>query len=298
MTGILTLVLILSDAALAGGLPRVEYVPPSDADNASSRRANGNGALSDANRPEPHSPPSVEQEADSAAPAPGESKAQQPGPDPSPSEDNGEPDPPIKPFTQTFRFTTSGWPFGIGAERTLAPAGDGTWMMQLKASNWLGEIRETTRFRWRGCLPQTLSWEYQRSGLGQDRRASIVVDPETQTVEVNEKDKPSQSYSLSGPATDKVSQVLALQCMLKHGERPLQFPVADEDGVEQVRYVIRGEERIKTPAGRIKALRLEQVREQDTGRSTLLWFAPERDHALVRLLQREGGDQHQLIIQD
>lgn len=208
------------------------------------------------------------------------------------------PAPPIAPFTQRFRFTTSGLPFGIGAERTLAAAGDGTWIMQLKARNWLGEIRETTRFRWNGCLPETLSWEYQRTGLGANRRAAIVIDPDKGTVEVTERDRPPRSYPLPGPSTDKVSQVLALQCMLERGERPLRFPVADEDGVEQVRYVIRARERIETPAGRLPVLRLELIREPDSGRTTTLWFAPGMNHALVRMVQQEDDHRHQLTIQD
>lgn len=222
------------------------------------------------------------------------------GPDPdtsSSSSPDGTPAP-VSPFTQTYRFTTSGLPFGIGAERTLAPAGDGTWIMQLKARNWLGEIRETTRFRWNGCLPETLSWEYQRNGLGSDRHAAITVDPEAGTVQVEEKDKPSHSYSLPEPATDKVSQVLALQCMLERGQQELQFAVADEDGVEQVRYVVREREKVETPAGEVRALRLEQIRDPDSERSTMLWFAPAMDYTLVRMVQQEDGNRHQLTLQD
>ena len=69
--------------------------------------------------------------------------------------------------------------------------------------------------------------------------------------------------------------------------------MADRRGVKQYRFEKQGEEVVKTPLGKVKAIKVARIREGDSKRRTSIWFAPEWGYALVKLHQREdrgGGE--------
>ena len=54
---------------------------------------------------------------------------------------------------------------------------------------------------------------------------------------------------------------------------------------------------ILSEAGVLLAVRVERQRDAASERQTVLWFSPSHDYNLVRLLQVEDGDHHELNIQ-
>lgn len=168
--------------------------------------------------------------------------------------------------------------------------------MELLARNWLGEIRETTVFDWQDCTPVSTRWAYTREGLGQKRRSVLQLD-RAENIAVSRRGDRQREYAIEQDTTDKLSQTLALQCLLEQGaSESLVLDVADEREREQVTYAIGEEEWLETEAGRVRAVRVERVREADSPRQTLLWFAPDYQHALVRLVQIEDDKRHQMDI--
>lgn len=45
-------------------------------------------------------------------------------------------DPPVAAFKTEYRLKAAGFPFTVGATRSLTPAGDGAWKMEVLASNF------------------------------------------------------------------------------------------------------------------------------------------------------------------
>lgn len=203
--------------------------------------------------------------------------------------------PPIKAFSQSFKLTSSGVPFSIKAERRLRVDADGNWHMKVSADNWLGEITEDTIFSWDECIPQSSYYGYKRVGLGKERRAEVHLNRGTGEARVV-KAKKENVYPITTATTDKLSQTLALQCMLSRGDMALELDIADERGLDRIQYRREGEEWLKTPAGKIRAVKLERVRDTDSDRRTLLWFARDHDYSLVQMIQEEDGKQHTLVI--
>ena len=203
--------------------------------------------------------------------------------------------PPIQPFSQSFKLTSSGVPFSIKAERRLRVDKNGNWHMKVSADNWLGEITEDTIFSWDDCIPQSSYYGYKRVGLGKERRAEVHMNRGTGEARVI-KAKKENVYPITAATTDKLSQTLALQCMLSRGDMALELDIADERGLDRIQYRREGEEWLKTPAGKIRAVKLERVRDSGSDRRTLLWFARDYDYSLVQMIQEEDGKQHTLVI--
>lgn len=198
-------------------------------------------------------------------------------------------------FRQEFRLSSSGVPISIAAERRLRQLDDGTWQMEVEAGALIGKVREITEFRWDQCTPQTTRYSYLREGLGQKRKALLVLDRETGTALATRTNGQQRQYPIADSTTDKLSQTLALQCMLSRGDTDLVVDVADDKGREQQRYRRDGEEVLQTPAGALRTVRLVRERS-DNDRKTWLWFATDHNFALVKLVQEEDNQRHEMLI--
>lgn len=198
-------------------------------------------------------------------------------------------------FHQEFRLSSSGVPISITAERRLSQLENGLWQMEVEAGALIGKVREVTEFRWNQCTPQTTRYTYLRQGLGQKRKALLVLDRESGTALAVRANGQRREFPIADSTTDKLSQTLALQCMLSRGDPELVVDVADEKGREQLRYRRDGEELLQTPAGPLQTVRLVRERN-DSSRQTWLWFAPEHNFALVKLVQEEDNQRHEMLI--
>ena len=204
-------------------------------------------------------------------------------------------EPGVAPFTLAYSFSGSGVPFSISAERTLKAIGNGQWEMQIRAKNLLGEIRETTRFTWHECVPRSHYYGNYRRGLGREREAALVLDHNNGRATLTRNGEFSRDFEIGRDTTDILSQTLALQCLLQRGGTgATTLDVASERRREPMTYQRLGEERVRTPAGRFNTVKLERVRDDDSGRRTLLWFAPELDYTLVKMIQENGDDEYEL----
>src|SRR5690606_428713 len=204
-------------------------------------------------------------------------------------------EPPVAPFKQTFVLTSTGVPFSITAERRLKADHNGIWHMNVSADNWLGEITESTAFSWQSCVPQSSQYRYKRVGLGKEKYAVVAFDQAAGEAHVRRDDK-RKSYPITGTTTDKLSQTLALQCMLSRGDMALELDIADESGLDRIQYRRVGEEVLNTPAGKFSTVKVERVRETGSDRETLMWFATDQQYALVQMVQREDDKPHTLVI--
>ncbi len=198
-------------------------------------------------------------------------------------------------FHQEFRLSSSGVPLSINADRRLRQLDNGLWQMELEAGALIGRVREVTQFRWHQCTPQTTRYSYLREGLGQKRMALLELDRESDTALSTRANGERREYPIADSTTDKLSQTLALQCMLNRGDTHLVIDVADEKGREQQHYQRDGEEVLQTPEGPLRTVRLVRERS-DSSRQTWLWFATDHNFALVKLVQEEDNQRHEMLI--
>lgn len=205
---------------------------------------------------------------------------------------------PVSAFTHEYRLKSQGIPFSLTATRSLKPLKDGGWELEVRARNWLGEIRETARFAWQGCTPQSRYYGYLRRGLGTRKEAKVHLDREAGQAASERTDKATRHYAIDTDTTDELSLSLALQCHLQQGSTQITLPVADERSMKHQQYLVVGEERVKIDGQRLKTLKVQRLREKDSKRQTYLWFAPAYDYALVKLLQHNEDGDHKMTLKE
>ena len=206
---------------------------------------------------------------------------------------------PLAPVSAVYSLSGGGFPFTIRAERTVERHDNGDWEMVIRAGNLLGEVRETSRFRWQeDCLPRSHYYGYLRRGLGMRREAHVRISPDDGQARIKRHDRDETTLEITPTTTDQLAQGLALQCMVARGDTEMELDVINERRLETMKYRALPHERVPTRMGRMDAIPVERVRDDDSERSTTMWFAPEMDHALVRMVQDDDGDRFELQIRE
>ena len=199
----------------------------------------------------------------------------------------------LLPFSATYEAEFSG--FGVTAERKLSgtPA---SWRLDFSAHSMFAKIEEYSRFAQQGeqLIPQ--HYDYQKSGLGRDRHTALSFEDNASRV-VNVYDKSRSIDKAPANIQDKISYQLQLAMDVANKKSPLKYQVADGKRIREYEFRIAGKEKLKTPMGVIETVKVERVRGKDAERVTNIWFAPEWNFALVKLMQQEdNGKSYQITL--
>lgn len=185
------------------------------------------------------------------------------------------------------------------AVRRLEPQPDGTWLYRFDVDSFIADIEESLHFRWENNQVVPLRYRYKLSGLMiSDRERSIDFNRDTQTVSGHfEGDK--FQMDLKENALGPLGYQLQLMQDLKAGKREMTYSVIDDGDYDENRFAVIGEESLKTALGELNTLKAEKIRDPGSKRETLMWFAPELDYLLVRLVQVESdGTRYEIKIKD
>ena len=202
----------------------------------------------------------------------------------------------LSPFKATYQ---SEWDVGFSlsgeAVRKLAQLDNG-WQLSLKASALAASIDESSKlyFSPQGVRPE--AYRYQRKVFGKKRSAALDFDWNNNSVSNSVNDQPWQMEIPTG-TLDKLSYQLQLRIDLIEDKTPLQYQVADGGRLKDYKFVREGQETVNTPAGEYQAVKVRRDRGPDSNRETWLWFAPELNYQLVKLLQTEkDGKSYSLVL--
>ena len=163
----------------------------------------------------------------------------------------------------------------------------------------IADISERLHFRWDNNTVVPLSYRYELSGfMIRERKRELDYDWEKGVVSgVYE----GESFTLELPegAMDPVGYQLQLRQDLKAGKTRMQYLVTDKGSFDQDEFAVIGEEVLDTRVGRVTAVKLEKVRAPGSKRETLMWFVPEMDYLLVKLVQVEkDGSRYEINVEE
>lgn len=178
------------------------------------------------------------------------------------------------------------------AERHLIRKDDGSYRLNvsLEASMVgvrLGELEQSSEFELTDerLVPQ--KYTYVVSGITSSND-SVDFDWENGTA-LSQEDEQSWQLELGPHTLDQLSYQLALAMTLRAGdwaaEDVFEFELVDGDELEIQRYRLLGEEVTETPLGRLNTVKLERIREDDSGRATNIWFAKDWHYLLTTIEQ-------------
>lgn len=189
--------------------------------------------------------------------------------------------PQLKPFRATYSASLNGMPLGANISLELS-GGQPEWTLALAGSSALVKYREETRFRWQDCAAMPVRYRYDFSGFGISRKLWLDFNHATRRV-TGESRKGPLSYAVGDDVTDELSLTMIARCRFANGSPLATFNVATTKGLRQLSYRMVARETVKTPWGKVEALRVERVRNEDDKRQSTLWIAPSLDYVMVKM---------------
>ncbi|HZY33120.1 MAG TPA: DUF3108 domain-containing protein [Rhodanobacter sp.] len=195
-------------------------------------------------------------------------------------------------FTAVYDVSQGGSPMGQ-ATVSLRAVGNGEWIYSkdVKGTGGLAallsaSVTESSRFRWKGDVPETISYDYQLQAAVKQKQRHLTVDWAKKQVTVDEGKGP-QTYPSSPGMVERNTLALALGLALRDGKQQVALPVAVRQEVQVQNFKVTGKETVKVPAGSFDAERIDRT---DADRGFSAWYAPERYPLPVKLSQHDGGD--------
>jgi hypothetical protein len=195
-------------------------------------------------------------------------------------------------FTATYNVSQGGSPMGQ-ATVSLRAAGNGEWIYSkdVKGTGGLAallgaSVTESSRFRWKGDVPEAISYDYQLQAAVKQKQRHLTVDWAKRQVTVDEGKGP-QTYPSSPGMVERNTLALALGLALRDGKQQVALPVAVRQEVQVQNFKATGKETVKVPAGSFDAERIDRT---DADRGFSAWYAPGRYPLPVKLSQHDGGD--------
>ncbi len=205
----------------------------------------------------------------------------------------------LQPYSASYTADWKQVPISGTAGRSLKALDNGRWELDFEASMLVASLKETSTLRMESDAFLPLTYRFDRSGLGKSKQVELDFDWTEKQVLGNDRGEPVR-FPLNRGLMDKSTYQLVLQHDVAAGKQSVSYQVIDGDEIETYDFRVLGEERVRTKAGLIDAIKVERVRDPtQSSRKTVLWFAKDWNYLLVRLHQVEkDGKEYQIMLKD
>ena len=206
----------------------------------------------------------------------------------------------LSPYSATYSASLSkGIKLNGAGKRELTEQGNGVWLYRTEVDSFIADINESLIFRWDNGQVVPLRYRYELSGLMiSDRKQAIDFDWQAGIASGHQRGDAFE-LELKDGTLDPLGFQLQLHQDLKAGKRDVTYQVLDKGDYDEDRFAVLDEETLNLNGRSITALKAEKVRDDDSKRETLMWFDPQQDYLLVRLLQVEpDGSEYELRLKE
>jgi hypothetical protein len=197
------------------------------------------------------------------------------------------------PYTAHYQVRRNGSPLGEATVVLKAVGGGRTeFVSNTSGSEGLAALTgativERSLLRWHNGAPETVTWNYSQKVAWKSRERSLSVDAAGGRLDLRDKDR-RWSPPYKPGVIDRHAVTVALMGDLAAGRSgELRYLVPDKDELQAWVFRTGASERLDTPMGPQRVLRVERVRESGGGRSTTMWLAQDRNFIPIRVLQKE-----------
>lgn len=195
-------------------------------------------------------------------------------------------------FTAHYRVLQGGQPIGDATVTLVTDAnGEATYRKDVKGTAGLAALlgastTETSHFRWRGSVPEAISYDYRFRSAGKNKTRQLRVDWPANQVSVDE-GRHHETYAAQRGMVERNTLSLAIGLALADGKQDIALPVAVRQKVENQAFHVAATEAVQVPAGRFDAKRVER---NDADKDFSAWYVPDRYPLPVKLAQSDGGN--------
>jgi len=211
--------------------------------------------------------------------------------------------PPIATYKAHFKVYVSGIKMGE-IERSLKKHKNGLYEQSslIYTTGLLSVFRgdrfeEHSYWRWQNntLVPQRYTYSYTGTSRG-DVYEQLDFDWKKMTV-ASLRDGKTTVLDIKPGVVDKLSYQVALVQDLRAGKKEFSYQVADRGDIRNIRYEVIGKDMVETPWGKRKTIKVRR-KTLTKERVTTLWFAPDLDYMVVKLIQNDGGTEMSGTIND
>lgn len=210
--------------------------------------------------------------------------------------------PPISSYTAHFEATVGGIKMGE-IERSLKKNKSGLYQQtSLIYTTGILSVFRPDRFEehsfwyWKNNAPVPERYTYHFSGNKGDFYEQLDFDWDKMEVASLHKGK-TTTLEIEDGVVDKLSYQIALVRDLRQGKKEFAYRVADRGDIRNIRYKVIGEDEIDTPWGKQHTIKVQRVTLTNE-RITTLWFAPDLDFMVIKLIQDDNGTKMSATITD
>ena len=150
-------------------------------------------------------------------------------------------------------------------------------------------VEETSIWASQGKTIRPQSYTYHRTGGKKEKYLNLKFDWKTQQLKIDN-NKHIIELNIAPSTLDKLVYQLALMSDLQQQKKEFNYLIADKDKVKTYNIVIVGTEIIRTPLGKIEAIKLTREYSSNKQRQTTLWCAPSLNYLPVRIehIEKDG----------
>lgn len=184
------------------------------------------------------------------------------------------------------------------AKRSLTSQGNNIWLYRTDVNSFIADLDESLILKWENGQVIPLRYRYRLSGfLIKDRKQSIDFDWKAGVATGEYRGKPFQTELQEG-LLDPLGFQIQLHQDIRNGKREMEYQVLDRGSIDDERFAVVSDASRSSGKDNTPYLKAEKVRE-NSKRETLMWFDPDNQYVLVRLLQIEpDGSRYQLTLKD
>lgn len=194
----------------------------------------------------------------------------------------------LKPMSVTYKASLrKGLEFSGTATRTLSQQADGNWILRFSVRSVIANIEESVIFRCESNQVIPLKYRYKLTGWAISNRANTIDFNWDQGEAYGDFRGREVTVPLKEGALDPLGFQQQLLMDLKMGKNEMVYQVVDRRGYDENVFKVLGEEKIASNSGIKRAIKVKKIREEGKKRETLMWFIPELEYKLVRLVQIE-----------
>lgn len=178
------------------------------------------------------------------------------------------------------------------AVRELRQLENGQWQYRFDVDSVPADIKESLIFDWQDGRVYPHRYHYQLSGFFiRDKERSISFDHQQKTASGRHKKKTWQ-IAIPENSLDRLGYQLQLLVDISSGRREVNYQIVHKGRVEASQFRVLKEETISTAIGEAASILVEKVRDAESKRKTLLWFAKDQPLLLLKMSQVEKDGEH------
>lgn len=148
------------------------------------------------------------------------------------------------------------------------------------------DVSETSHFRWKGNVPEAISYEYELKSALKNKHRDLHVDWEAKQVSVDD-GRGKKTYASVPGMVERNTTPLALGLALQSDKQKIELPVAVKQEVQTQSFKVTDKQAVQVPAGNFDAVRVDRT---DAERGFSAWYVPGKYLLPVKLSQSDGGD--------